>query len=120
MKYLFAFSLILLLGIIPVMSFSFAAESNQICIDKVWIENSKGKIACVTSDAAEKLVQRGWGTLLSDDAVEKKSADFELPPYPEQDAVNVQNLENAKSLKPEVVKVTDGFYQAQFFLDYAF
>jgi len=107
--------LILSMGITPIIPFSDAAESNQICINKVWIENTKGKIACVTPTTAEKLVQRGWGTLFSDDAVEKKSVDFKLPPYPEQDAVNVQNLEHAKSLKPEVVKVTDGFYQAQFF-----
>jgi len=57
------FPLILLVGISPNI---FAAEDNQICIDKVWIENSKGKIACVTSSTAEKLVERGWGTLLDE------------------------------------------------------
>jgi len=52
--------LILSIGLAPVIPFSDAAESNQICIDKVWIENSKGKIACVTSTTADKLVERGW------------------------------------------------------------
>ena len=52
--------LILSIGIIPAIPFSDAAESNQICIDKVWIENNKGKIACVTS-----LIQSGqFGTVL--------------------------------------------------------
>jgi len=36
-------------------------NSNQICIDKVWIENKKGKIACVTPTTSDKLVERGWG-----------------------------------------------------------
>lgn len=55
--------LILSIGIIPAIPFSDAAQSNQICIDKVWIENKKGKIACVTPSTAEKLVERGWGTM---------------------------------------------------------
>ena len=41
------------------------SKSDQICIDKVWIENKKGKIACVTPTTADKLVERGWGTILS-------------------------------------------------------
>lgn len=41
-------------------------ENNQICIDKVWIESSKGKIACVFSSTADKLVKRGWGTLIEE------------------------------------------------------
>jgi len=61
-------SLILTIGIIP---FSDAAEHNQICIDKVWIENAKGKIACVTLSTADKLVERGWGTILAEDAFEE-------------------------------------------------
>ncbi len=63
--------LVLSIGIIPVIPFSDAAESNQICIDKVWLENSKGKIACVTPSTADKLVERGWGTLLEDISMEK-------------------------------------------------
>jgi len=60
--------LILSIGISPVIPFSDASEPNQICINKVWIEkNSSDKIACVTSSTAQKLVERGWGTLLGID-----------------------------------------------------
>jgi hypothetical protein len=59
--------LILSMGIVPAIPFSDASEYSQICIDKVWIENSKGKIACVTPSTADELVQRGWGTMLSID-----------------------------------------------------
>jgi len=55
--------LILPMGITSFIPFSYAAENNQICIDKVWIESTKGKIACVTPTTAEKLVERGWGTM---------------------------------------------------------
>ena len=44
----------------------FAAERNQICIDKIWIESNKGRIACVTISTASSLVERGWGTVLDD------------------------------------------------------
>lgn len=54
--------LILTIGIIPFVN----ASDDQICIDKVWIENTKGKIACVTQSTADKLVERGWGTMLDD------------------------------------------------------
>jgi len=56
--------LILSIGLIPAFPFIDAVEHNQICIDKVWIENTKGKIACVAPSTADKLVERGWGTLL--------------------------------------------------------
>lgn len=49
MKILF-FS-ILSIMIMTTLGFSndvFASENNQICVDKIWIENLKGKIACVT------------------------------------------------------------------------
>lgn len=69
--------LILSIGIVPTIPFSDAAEQNQICIEKVWIENTKGKIACVTPSTAEKLVERGWGTLL-EDTVEESFVE-ELP-----------------------------------------
>jgi len=64
--------LILSIGISPTIPFSDGVENNQICIDKVWIENSKGKIACVTPSTADKLVERGWGTILSHDILEEK------------------------------------------------
>lgn len=64
------FSLILLIlsiGISPVIPFSAGMDIPsllQICIDKVWIEKYNHKIACVTPSTAEKLVERGWGTML--------------------------------------------------------
>jgi len=61
--------LILSIGIIPAIPFSDAVDYTQICIDKVWIENSKGKIACVTPTTADKLVERGWGTLLDESEI---------------------------------------------------
>ena len=69
--------LILSLGISPALPFSDAVEYSQICIDKVWIEKTEGKIACVTPSTAEKLVQRGWGTLLAEDTFDEKSKTFE-------------------------------------------
>jgi ribonuclease Z len=66
------FLIVVIIGFFSVIP-SVVAESNQICIDKVWIENSKGKIACVTPSTAEKLVQRGWGTLLENIPMEKES-----------------------------------------------
>ncbi len=86
--------LILSMGISPVIPFSDAAESNQICVDKVWIENSKGKIACVTSSTADKLVQRGWGTLLSGNVVDGKHADS-ASSLPEDVAISIKNDDNA-------------------------
>jgi len=74
-------SMIFIISLIGIMGFSItesAAESNQICIDKVWIENTRGKIACVTSSTAEKLVERGWGTLL--DVVEDTSDEKSITP----------------------------------------
>lgn len=65
--------LILSLGLTSAIPFSDASELDQICIDKVWLENSKGKIACVTSSTADKLIQRGWGTFLSDESLDEKT-----------------------------------------------
>ena len=77
MKNLFIIiTLILSVGIISTVPFS-ESESNQICIDKVWIENTRGKIACVTPSTGEKLVQRGWGTLIED--IVDEPIDEELP-----------------------------------------
>ncbi len=70
MRWLFVFTLITLIlsiGVIPAIPFSAGIDIPdllQICIDKVWIESTKGRIACVTPSTAEKLVERGWGTLL--------------------------------------------------------
>lgn len=35
-----------------------------ICEGKVWVESIKGKIACTFPSTAQKLVERGWGTIL--------------------------------------------------------
>jgi alkyl sulfatase BDS1-like metallo-beta-lactamase superfamily hydrolase len=106
--------LILSIGITPIIPFSDAVESNQICIDKVWIENSKGKIACVTSSTADKLVQRGWGTILSDDVIDETSEiTFEIPPYPDQPSIHPKLLATNDYWSPPTVhKVTDGVYTA--------
>ena len=56
--------LILSIGIIPAISSSDISEYTQICVDKVWLESTNGRITCVTPSTADRLVQRGWGTLL--------------------------------------------------------
>jgi len=71
-KSVILFALIPLILSIVVVSLSFddasaVSKHEVICIDKVWIENTKGKIACVTPATAEKLVERGWGTMLVED-----------------------------------------------------
>ena len=43
------------------------ADSELVCIDKIWMESNNGKITCVSPNTAEKLVERGWGTILHDD-----------------------------------------------------
>jgi len=88
--------LILFIGLAPVIPFSDAVEYTQICIDKVWLENSKGKIACVTSSTADKLVERGWGTILSLDAPEESVMDMR---YSEGDEID---YEAELSLVPQV------------------
>ena len=58
--------------IVSALPFSEAdSHFTQICIDKVWIESTKGRIACVTPTTAEKLVERGWGTLLEEIPMEE-------------------------------------------------
>ena len=85
---IFAFiPLILTLGIAPTLLFDDVLATEQICIDKVWIENTKGKIACVTPTTSDKLVERGWGTLLEDIFMEKPME--ELP-------LGVQKIETKK------------------------
>jgi len=59
MKILLFLISILIVGTIGVSTQVFAADDNQICIDKVWIESKKGKIACVTPSTAASLIERG-------------------------------------------------------------
>ena len=85
-KIIFALiQLILSIGIIPAIPFSDAVESNQICVDKVWLENSKGKIACVSPATADKLVERGWGTVLAFDTPKESVMDMR---YTEGDEID--------------------------------
>ncbi len=80
-KILAIIPLILSIGIIPAIPFSAGVDIPHllpICIDKVWIESTKGKIACVTPSTAEKLVERGWGTML--DIVEDTSDEKSIKP----------------------------------------
>ena len=77
--------LILSIGLAPAIPFSDSASFDQICIDKVWLENSKGKIACVTPATADKLVERGWGTVLSLDAPTERVMDMRYMPGDEID-----------------------------------
>ncbi len=67
--------LILSIGIIPTISSSDMPEYTQICVDKVWIESVNNRIACVTPSTAEKLVERGWGTLLDIEKVMEDTSD---------------------------------------------
>jgi len=95
-KILFAIiPLILSIGIVSTLQFS-EAEKTQICIDKVWMENTRGKIACVTPSTAEKLVERGWGTILAEDVFDKKPKMFE--PGMKQNTID---YEKELSLLPE-------------------
>jgi len=67
--------LIFSIGIIPAISSIDIPEYIQICVDKVWIESTNGRIACVTPSTADKLVQRGWGTLLDIEKVMEDTSD---------------------------------------------
>ena len=114
--------LMLSIGVVSLLSFDdvFAVSKHDvICVDKVWIESTKGKIACVTPSTAENLVERGWGTLLDEEPFEEKpvmkepSDEIELPPYPDQPPIHPDLLAtNDYSLPPAVHKVTDGIWVA--------
>jgi len=108
--------LILSIGISPAIPFIDAVEYSQICIDKVWIEKTTGKIACVTPSTADKLVERGWGTLLSDDAFtedQSETTPLELPPYPDQPSIHPKLLATNDYWSPPAVhQVTDNVWVA--------
>ncbi len=72
---IFLIPLILSIGIIPTISSIDIPEYIQICVDKVWIESVNNRIACVTPSTAEKLVERGWGTLLDIEKVMEYTSD---------------------------------------------
>ena len=108
------FPLILSIGITPVIPFSDAVEFTQICIDKVWIESEKGRIACVTSSTAEKLVERGWGTILSlDEFTEQKDSEIKSleerkSAAPEEDRVKLENSIVDKQVQRDAAKSLSG------------
>jgi len=111
----FLIPLILSIGVAPAIPFSDAVEYSQICIDKVWVESTKGRIACVTPSTADKLVERGWGTLLSEDVFDESSEtkSLELPPYPDMPPIHPKLLAYDDLWQPtKVHKVTDGVYSA--------
>jgi len=123
---LFSILSILIVGTVGVSTDVFAAESTQICIDKVWIENSKGKIACVTPSTAATLVERGWGTILDDnDNLQVLASMFEVHPEKMRTAAPLPEtstgpqIDYSKGYLVEEIKdglywVTDGAYQAMF------
>ena len=104
----------------------FAAERNQICIDKIWIESNKGRIACVTISTASSLVERGWGTVLDDSdnlqvlasmlAVhpEKMRVAAPLPETATGPQVDFSKGYMVEEIKDGLYWVTDGAYQAMF------
>jgi len=127
MKILF-FSIlsILIVGVVGVSTDVFAAESTQICIDKVWIENTKGKIACVTPSTAAALVERGWGTILDDnDNLQVLASMFEVHPEkmrtaaPLPETAKGPQIDYSKGYLVEEIRdglywVTDGAYNTIF------
>ena len=110
---LFSIFSILIIGIMS--TDIFAAESNQICIDKVWIENSKGKIACVTPSTASSLVERGWGTLIDgSDNLQVLASMFEIHPEKMRTAAPLPNTSMGPQIDYSkgyiVEEISDGLY----------
>ena len=120
-----------ILSIMIVTSFSFssdvfASENNQICVDKVWIENLKGKIACVTPSTGATLVERGWGIMLDNsDNLEILTSMFEVHPEkmrtsaPIPETSKGPQIDFSKGYFVEEIKdglywVTDGAYNTMF------
>ncbi len=123
---LFSILSILIVGTVGVSTDVFAAESTQICIDKIWIENTKGKIACVTPSTAATLVERGWGTILNDDDnLQVLASMFEVHPEkmrtaaPLPETAKGPQIDYSKGYLVEEIRdglywVTDGAYNTMF------
>lgn len=120
------FSILSILIITTISTDVFADEHNQICIDKIWVENNKGKIACVTPSTASSLVERGWGTIIHDsDNLHVLSSLFTV--HPEKMRTSAPLPETAlgpqidyskgylvEEIKDGVYWVTDGAYNTMF------
>ncbi|MDH3678289.1 MAG: hypothetical protein OEQ12_08320, partial [Nitrosopumilus sp.] len=125
---------ILLFSILSILIFTlttlppdvFAAEHDQICIDKVWIESNKGKIACVTASTAASLIERGWGTILDDsDNLQVLASMFNVHPEKMRTAAPLPEtamgpqIDFTKGYLVEEIRdglywVTDGAYNTMF------
>ncbi len=127
MKFLLCYILsILIISTASVSADVIAAEHDQICINKIWIENSKGKIACVSSGTAASLIERGWGTMLDNsDNLHVISSMFEIHPEkmktssPLPESAMGPQVDYAKGYLVEEIRdglywVTDGAYNTMF------
>ena len=123
---IFAIFSILFVGTMGVAYEVFASGNNQICIDKVWIENNKGNIACVTPSTGVSLVERGWGTVLEDSNNLKVLTSI-FPIHPEKmrtaatipDTARGPQIDYSKGYLVEEIQdglywVTDGAYNTMF------
>ncbi len=107
-----AISVIVTAGVISSIPFSNAVENDQVCIDKVWIENKKGRIACVAPSTAEKLVERGWGTLLDDISMEKSTLGLFQGTH---DIKKISSQEELKNILEASVLSGGHFYDSRVF-----
>jgi len=117
---------ILIITLATLPTEGFAAEYDQICIDKIWIESNKGKIACVTSSTAASLIERGWGTILEDsDNLQVLASMFEVHPEkmriaaPLPETAMGPQIDFTKGYLVEEIRdglywVTDGAYNTMF------
>ncbi|MDH3657724.1 MAG: haloacid dehalogenase-like hydrolase [Nitrosopumilus sp.] len=104
--------IVLLLAMIPLFTsfltmnnFSDAQaelEYDQICIEKVWIESTKNKIACVTPFTAEKLVERGWGIILDENSFDKST----MNEFPSSDFDSLPSWNDGNS-KEKIIEFVD-------------
>ena len=125
--YVFLSLLILTSGIVFSNSVLDAnAESTQICIDKIWMENTNGKIACVTPSTAAALIEREWGTILeTPENMQVLASIFEVHPEKMRTAAPLPEtsmgpqIDYSKGYLVEEIKdglywVTEGAYQVMF------
>ena len=102
------------------------ADSSPICVGKIWMESTHGRIACVTSSTASVLVEREWGTILEDSAnMQVLASMFEVHPEKMRTAAPLPEtsigpqIDYSKGYLVEEINdglywVTEGAYQAMF------